>query len=204
MRMDDPHSVVLLVCTANICRSAMAQVVLADALAKADGGWSGSIVVTSAGVYAQEDAPIAPKSAALLTSRSLDSGEFRSKRLTPELVQRSELVLGAALEHRRAAVAMCPSAAAYAFTLLEFAWLLTDVPAAKVSGDTAPDRLRGLVALARGQRGLRMPERDLDLPDPYGHRTRAYRKTLDRIDEAVGVIVDRLVPARSVTGSVNG
>lgn len=194
---DLPSSIVLVVCTANVCRSPMTQFVLADALAKADVARSGTIEVVSAGVHAEHDAPIAEVSAALLAGRSLDSTGFRSRRLTPELVRSADLVLCAELQHRSLVVEMCPSASTYTFTLLEFAWLLGQVPASKVSGDTASDRLSSLIAVARGQRGLQIPDRGLDLADPYGRRMGAYRRTLAQIDEAVAVIIDRLVPSAS-------
>lgn len=195
---DLPRSVVLLVCTANVCRSPMTQFVLADALEKADVARPGTIDVVSAGVHAEHDAPIAEASAALLAGRSLDSTGFRSRRLTPELVRSADLVLCAELQHRSLVVEMCPSASTYTFTLLEFAWLLGQVPASMISDDdTAVDRLSSLIAVARGQRGLQMPDRSLDLADPYGRRMGAYRRTLAQIDEAVAVIVDRLVPSAS-------
>ncbi len=106
-------------------------------------------------------------------------------------------MLTAAKGHRGAVVEVCPSASTHTFTLLEFAWLLADVPVTAVQGDEVTDRLHSLINLARGQRGLRMPDRDLDLADPYGRRKRAYRKTLAEIDDATSAIIDRLAPSVS-------
>jgi protein-tyrosine phosphatase len=182
----------LLVCTANICRSPMAQFALVAGLHRRWGPAAETVQVHSAGTHAQDGAPVAEHSAALLGGRGIDVSGFGSRRLQVDMIAAADLVLAVTRAHRALVVELRPTAAPYVFGLREFAWLLEEVPPEQVTGDDLPTRFASLVALAHGQRGRRLPERDLDLADPYGRRKGAYRKTLRLIDDAVTVVLDRL------------
>jgi protein-tyrosine phosphatase len=186
------RSSLLLVCTANICRSPMAQYALLAGLQRRWGPAADAVEVSSAGTHALDGAPIAEHAAALLTGRGIDVEGFRSRRLHTDLVEAADLVLAVTRAHRALVVEIRPGAAAYAFGLREFAWLLEEVPPEAVTGADLPARIASLTALARGQRGARLSDRDLDLADPYGRRKGAYRRTLALIDDAVTVILSRL------------
>ena len=79
---DGPYTVSV-VCTGNICRSAMAEVVLIDRLAAAGTPTSGrgGVVVTSAGVSDEEHGnPIDPRARRLLAERGYGRGSDAAAR----------------------------------------------------------------------------------------------------------------------------
>ena len=85
---DGPYTVSV-VCTGNICRSAMAEVVLIDRLAAAGTPTSGrgGVVVTSAGVSDEEHGnPIDPRARRLLAERGYGSGSDAAARAVEERI----------------------------------------------------------------------------------------------------------------------
>lgn len=126
-----------------------------------------------------------PAAAALLIGLGGDPHGALARRLTAALVDDSDLVLGAAAEHREAAVRLSPLwALQRAFTLREFARLLRPEDAA---GATEPaERAAALVkgaAARRGAGGDRLD--DDDVADPYGAPTQVAREAAARIAESV-------------------
>lgn len=86
--MKNPH--ILVVCTANICRSPVAEVLLKTKLASADlADWT----VSSAGTWAQEGNKAAPFSIELMAERDLDIEPHRSQPVLATLMQQADLVL---------------------------------------------------------------------------------------------------------------
>src|SRR2546428_9163909 len=71
-----------IVCTGNICRSPMAEALLARRLR--DRGIEGT--VTSAGISALVGYPADAMARELMTARGLDLGAHRARQLTPDLV----------------------------------------------------------------------------------------------------------------------
>jgi protein-tyrosine phosphatase len=78
-----------MVCTGNICRSPMAEALLAGRLA----GRTPSVRVESAGVAALVGQPADPMACELMRERGLDLSGHRARQLTPEMVYASDLVL---------------------------------------------------------------------------------------------------------------
>lgn len=183
---------ILCVCTANVCRSPMTELLIRDGLHRR-GLATDSLSLGSAGVRARTGDPIAEHAADLLAERGIDAAGFRSRPLTAELVAGADLVLAASREHKSAVIALDPSASRRAFTIREFGFLLEDVREPGVPDDPA-ERVRELVRAAIGVRGLRQPERpdDFDLDDPYGRRKSAFRKTLALLDETLTLPLDLL------------
>ena len=85
---------VLYVCTANICRSAYADV-RSRSLVSAD-----AVAFASAGVWGFDRAPLEELMAAQAVERGADLSGFRSQRLSPDLVAGSDLILTMARDHR--------------------------------------------------------------------------------------------------------
>lgn len=79
-----PH--VLFVCTANICRSPVAQAILRERLKE---GWT----VTSAGTWATEGRGAAENSRLVLAERGIDLDDHRSQMIDEEMVASADLVL---------------------------------------------------------------------------------------------------------------
>ncbi len=83
---------VLVVCTANICRSPMGEGLLAHALA-AQAAPLKNLRVLSAGVFAQEDALVSANSVAALKKVGLDIAGHRARQLTQPMLDEALLVL---------------------------------------------------------------------------------------------------------------
>lgn len=181
---------VLFVCTGNLHRSPLAERLLKARLASSP-GTSGRFQVSSAGSAATVGTPMDPAAATLLTELGGDPCGARARRLTAALVDDADLVLGAAAEHREAAVRLSPLwALQRAFTLREFARLLRPEDAA---GATDPaERATALVkgaAARRGADGSRAD--DDDVADPYGAPMWVAREAAARVAESV----DRIAAA---------
>src|SRR4051794_9311767 len=112
---------IVVVCTANICRSPMAEAMIRRGL-RAGGG--DGVVVESAGVYGHEGSPIAPGSASALRALGIEDDGHRGRLLTPEIVGSADLVLTMEERHREAILARSPQAQGRTFTLREFARLV--------------------------------------------------------------------------------
>lgn len=184
---------VLVVCTANVCRSPMTELLLRAGLALRRPEVAGEVQIGSAGVRAREGQAIAEYAAELLAERGIASDDFASRALVPALVVDADLVLCASREHKSAVVTLVPEARSRTFTIREFAWLLGTEPVPDSENDLGT-RLRRLVATAASRRGLRQPERqeDFDLDDPFGRRKAAFRKTLALLDETLTGPLDLL------------
>jgi protein-tyrosine phosphatase len=183
---------IVAVCTANICRSPMAEAMLRHGLRTAG---AAGVTVESAGVYGHEGSPIAPGSAAALRALGLDDDGHRGRLLTPAIVAAADLVLTMEERHRQAILAGSPEARDRTFTLREFARL--------AGGEAAPPgdavtRARALVRSARRRRtGLPWTGVD-DVPDPYGGPGADYHACAALILGEVGTLLRPLLsPPRS-------
>jgi protein-tyrosine-phosphatase len=88
---------ILLVCTGNICRSPLAEVLLGRALGER--GVS-DLSVSSAGTGAWDGAPASEGAYLVALERGLDLSGHRARLLTREVVERADLVLTMARHHR--------------------------------------------------------------------------------------------------------
>lgn len=187
---------ILVVCTANSCRSPMAERLLTGELTAA--GVS-DVVVTSAGTHARPygyvGRPMDPRADAELRRRGVQGGEeFRSRQLERPYAAAADLVLTADRSHRDAVAALEPAAARRSFTLRELAFLLVDVNA--VTGRTVAERGAELARRAAGGRGLSRPDQpsDFDLPDPVDGDPAGFTRCADRILAATTQLVSLLGP----------
>lgn len=90
---------ILTVCTANICRSPMAALLLQHALA-AQPEPLRSLQVTSAGVAGRNREPVSENSVLALKKVGLDIAGYRSRALTQEMLNEAMLVLCMTESHR--------------------------------------------------------------------------------------------------------
>lgn len=97
---------ILVVCVGNVCRSPMAEALLASRL----GRRGVRSRVESAGLAALVGAPADPIAQALLRELGLDLSAHRARQLLPEHVAAADLVLVMDEAQRRAVEAMLPSA----------------------------------------------------------------------------------------------
>jgi protein-tyrosine phosphatase len=103
---------VLVVCVGNICRSPMAEALMAADLP--------GVQVASAGLQALVGHPADPTACELLEERGIDIAEHRAQQLDLDLCQRADLILVMDREQRRAVQERYLFAAGKVFRLCEF------------------------------------------------------------------------------------
>ncbi|MBN9106506.1 MAG: hypothetical protein J0I14_16065 [Propionibacteriaceae bacterium] len=174
---------VLCVCTGNVARSPAAERLLGKALGPF------GVRVTSAGTGAPQGAPIAPQMDERLLACGIDARDHQARWLTEAEVQRADLVLGMAREHRSRAVELVPSALRRSFTLLGFAAIARAVPATELAqaaaSDHPADRLRALIQLAPRYRPLSGSD---EIDDPVDCDVATYARVFAEIESAVAAI----------------
>ncbi len=181
-----PSVQVLVVCTANICRSPAAAALLERYLG------TDAITVGSAGLEARAGSPMDDTMAWLV---DVPTGQFTARQVTPAMIQAADLVLVMTREQRSAVVGRVPTAVRRTFTLREFADLavLAQRSDDRPSGTTPADRLLALVAAAPRLRGLRGPWTADDIEDPYGRGDQANATAAAEIQRAAGDLAGALL-----------
>jgi protein-tyrosine phosphatase len=186
---------VIFVCTGNICRSPMAEQML---IQKADKNKL-PIAVLSAGVMAMTGDPMTPQSADAMTQRGFTPTKHISQDLTPKLLEESDLVLTATLDHRSEIARMLPKASKYSFTIDEFARLTSFLRAdpefqeefKKKPKETRDQYLKRAIQQAVLLRGMVPTNLDpKDVVDPYGESLEVYKQVAEHIDVMLEIIVD--------------
>ena len=173
--MGDQRFAILAVCTANICRSPMMELLLRAELDPE------RFEVASAGVQGWDRKPMDPMAAAELQRLGHSAEDFRSHAIDSYLVDSADLILTATRRHRSEVLGINPRALRRAFTLVEFAELTAIVDGAEPAE---------LVAQASQQRS-RAPS-EVDVGDPYRRGPEVHRRAADQIEAAVMTISRRL------------
>ena len=167
---------VLFVCTANICRSATAEALARHVLPD-----SSDVVFTSAGTHGWVDSPLNEDMLPALPA-DLDVSAFRSRRLTPEMLDEADLVLTAEAAHRSFILDDHPGAFRKVFTLGQFAEAVRRAP----EGLTRDELLRHV----GGTRGSADPS--LDIPDPYRRGPEAVAACVALLDDLLRTVLPAL------------
>ena len=173
---------ILVLCTANVCRSVMAQAMLSARLA----GRPSPVSVTSAGLLAGGQSPPA-EAVAVLAVRGIDIAGHRSRRVTAADLAAADLVLCMAREHARHASVLRPECWPRTFTLSEL------LRRGRQAGPRAPgEPLGDWLVRAGGDRR----RHDLlgsgpgdDVPDPYGGPLAGYQATASLLDRLTSDLV---------------
>lgn len=185
--MSDQEFHVLIVCTANLCRSPMAQFMLVKALA-GDPVLAAAWRIDSAGTHASEGFRMHPLAESVLSERNVAYGPFHTQRLDVEAINASDLILTATREHRRWAVGLVPSSVRRTLTIRQMGRLAMASPGLFASGPDRGARLLANLPVARSVAVPVQPEDD-DLADPMGGRIAAFRRCADVIEQSIAHIV---------------
>lgn len=165
---------VLVVCTANICRSPYLQLALQAAAGE-------TVEVSSAGTHGFVDKEMDAEMAAQAVARGLDPAAFRSRPLTRELVADADLVLTAEARHRSFVLEEHPAAFKKVFTVGQFARGVASLP----DGTSPRDAVARLAASRPSADGA-------DIADPYRRGPAAAAACADHIDRLVTEVTPAL------------
>ena len=175
---------VLFVCTANHCRSPIAEQLLAHDAAELF-GTSDAWQVSSAGTNIPGPWPLHEHAVTVLSQRLPVVTEHRSVALTPSAITTADLILTASRRHRSITVSTVPAAVGRTFTILQFARLCDQVQ--PITGTDSGALGRELVVQAKLARSSLQPvpgEQD-DLPDPMGRGLAEFTVCADRLQDAI-------------------
>jgi protein-tyrosine phosphatase len=177
---------ILLLCTANQCRSPMAAALLAGRLS----GAQVHAQLKSAGIL-ERGRPAWPEAVAAMAERGFDLTNHRSRHLEGRHVVEADLVVGMAREHVREAVALVPEALDRAFTLKELVRRAEALPRAR---NPLAVWLASLNAGRDVTELLGAASMD-DVDDPIGAPLSAFRDTAAELDDLLARLVQVAWPS---------
>lgn len=164
---------ILTVCTANICRSVMAEHFLRREI---EARGLGAVVVGSCGMLF-DDEPASDTVLAVLSERDIDASGHRSRQYRADMVSDADLIVTMERKHARELAVSVVGASPRIHTLGGLvAWLGA---ADDLTGSAAERVARG--AAARDSSALLGSGAD-EVGDPHGRSKRVHRKAADRIE----------------------
>src|SRR5690625_26384 len=164
---------VMTVCTGNMCRSPLAERLLAARATEL----GLDLRVGSAGTRAANGVAIHPETLRVLGAYGGDGAGFASRLLTPQLLRGQDLVLTATRAHRDAVYELAPLLWKKTYTLREAARLAE-------SDDSVT-----LTYLPRARLDIDADDPALDVEDPIGREPEVFDRTGAQISAAVDSIV---------------
>ncbi|NUT31693.1 MAG: phosphotyrosine protein phosphatase [Hamadaea sp.] len=184
-----PPFTVLHVCMGNICRSPMAERLLAHEVRLA-GGADELVHSHSAGTGGwHEGEEMNPPAARQVKARGADPADFAARKLRADHIDVADLILTATADQAEYVTALRPDAAARTFVLGEFGRLLRAADLGSLPAGGSPqavhDRGVALVALVDEARGEAPPRADDDLDDPWGRGDQTFSRVADEIEATV-------------------
>ncbi|SOE00395.1 arsenate reductase/protein-tyrosine-phosphatase family protein [Blastococcus haudaquaticus] len=191
---------VLLVCTGNICRSALAERLGRAYLTERLGADAAAVRLESAGTRAVVGSAMHPDSALVLQGYGAEAGDFRARQLADGMSADADLTLTMTRVHRREVLRAAPRALQRTFTLREAADLaqLLD-PARRLDGADLPSRARSLVKEMAAARSLRHGGDEDDVPDPIGKPLHVHEQVGELIVGALLPVLSRIADLRDAT-----
>ncbi|HUF98932.1 MAG TPA: hypothetical protein VMM60_12455 [Ilumatobacter sp.] len=182
---------ILAVCTANICRSPVAERLLARELAAV----GQAAIVTSAGTHGGRLA-VDEHSVRAAQPLGVDLRDHRSRLLTAELIEHdgADLIVTMSREHLREVVGLVPAAWPRTFTLRELARRANDLHPAGRAADSSLTFQRWLELVASGRKAADMMSRsdDDDLRDPHGGPFKGHTLMVADVAELTATIAKRI------------
>jgi protein-tyrosine phosphatase len=172
---------VLYVCTGNVCRSPMAELLFRSWVSP-----DADVEVGSAGTQALVGRGIDSSSASALGQLGVDPSRHRARQFEPWMAADADLILTAERAHRDVVMTALPSALRRTFTMKEFARL-----ARHARGDATPRAVIDELAGLRGVDGP-VPADDDNMPDPYRGAISRARTIAQQVTDTVHVTIDLL------------
>lgn len=181
---------ILTLCTGNVCRSPLCAQLLAARLDPT------IFEVDSAGI-----SPLAgdhmPREMQRIVARMQlgQPSEHRARAITKDALANSDLIFGMSRHHRSAAVLHHPPVVRKAFTLLEFAHVVSQLEPQAIStaAEPQPDSRLAVLDTVMRMRGVvpRLSTGALyDVEDPYGRSIQAFERSAKQIETAVELIAE--------------
>lgn len=187
-----PTFTVLLVCTGNICRSALAERLGRAYLDEVMGERAQVIRLVSAGTHAVVDSEMHPDSALVLRGFGAEPGDFRARQFEDHMPYEADLVLAMTRGHRREVLHRSPRALSRTFTLREAAELVDGLGDQSVTGEDFVERARNLVKAMAEARSHRHSGQDDDIRDPIQQPLVVHQEVGEVIAEALLRVLRRL------------
>lgn len=186
-RPQDPLRL-LIVCTANQCRSPMAAVLAEEEFRRR----GIDAVVVSEGMM-KGGMPASAGAAKAVAKRGLDLSQHVSQQLDPDTIAAAGLIITMEQRHIRAVAEHSLDAVGRSFTLRE---LVDLAPAVGPRGES-----ESVSAWIRQADAMRIPGTVIaisggsDIADPMGGSLRGYRRSADEIDGLIREVIEYLYPA---------
>lgn len=181
------HMKVMFVCTGNICRSPMGELMFPHFFSDPD------LQVDSAGTQGLINHEIDPSSGKLMERDGIDASRFRSKRLTPQLARESDLIICFTKHQQRQIVSIAPTVSRRTITLSDLAALCEYCAQhGLLEGNTYEERLESALdqaSLVRPQVG-----ETVDIADPYRKEFEAFEVAHEQIGQAIATIAASVLP----------
>lgn len=149
------------------------------------------VALNSAGTYALNNADMPPQAKQILDELRIKTTTHRSKQLTPELLETTQLVLTATADHKSDVVKTHIKANRYTYTILEFADLIefiNDPGESDFEIEKTPNSLEEKLHLISTARGYINSNKDRDVPDPFTKDITDYRHVGDLLHKATDTI----------------
>lgn len=183
---------ILVVCTGNICRSPMGEIVLRQRLEEAG---IGEFEITSAGVSTEETGnPVDRRAASVLREHGYEvPADHHAHRATAEELREADLVLAMTTGHARSLRRMMNEEGADTSKLhlwREFDGT-TDVSEKGTFGEGGPLEGAEKIKPSRGS-DLYTSDGDLDVPDPWYGDHDGFYDTLSTVEKGADGIIDWL------------
>jgi protein-tyrosine phosphatase len=184
---------IVVLCTANVCRSPMAAALLARRLAELEV----AVRVWSAGMLRGGDPPL-PQVISVMSGYGIDIAAHRSRLAAAADLARADLVLAMARDHLRYAVVTEPMVWPRAFTLREL------IRRGERTGPRPPgEPLSGWLSRVhegRQRAALLGDSTEDDVPDPAGQPLRVYADVAALLDRSVARLAELGWPSRAGPG----